>query len=118
MIKILVVDDEEHIRNLISIVLTNAGYDVVTAKDGEDGLNKFNELSFDLVITDLLMPKLNGDEIARHVHKSGRRVPIIGITGTPWDIDLSYFDIVINKPFALEAFIETIREMANSRKII
>jgi CheY-like chemotaxis protein len=116
MIRILVVDDEEHIRNLISIILTNAGYDVVTAKDGEEGLRRFNESHFDLVITDIIMPKHNGDEIARHVHKSGRSIPIIGITGTAWGVDRSYFDLIIDKPFALQEFIGCINDMINARR--
>jgi len=116
MIRILVVDDEEHIRNLISIILTNAGYDVVTARDGEEGLRRFNESCFDLVVTDIIMPKYNGDEIARHIHNSGKKIPVVGITGTAWDVDRSYFDIIINKPFALEEFVGCIKEIAGAKK--
>ena len=116
MIKILVVDDEEHIRNLISIILTSAGYDVVTAKDGEEGLRRFNESCFDLVVTDIIMPKYNGDEIARHIRNSGKNIPVVGITGTSWDIDRSCFDIIIDKPFTLDEFIECIKEIAGDKK--
>ena len=111
MSKILVIDDEEEIRNTISMFLTFVGYDVVTAKDGEEGVKKFDESLFDIVITDLSMPKCNGDEVARHVHKSGRKIPVVVITGTPWDIDLSVFDRVIDKPFLFEEFIECIESV-------
>jgi len=113
--KVLVVDDEEHIRNLISIILTNAGHEVVTATDGEEGLIRFDESLFDLVVTDIVMPKYNGDEIARHIHESGRNVPVIGITGTAWDVDRTFFNIVINKPFALDEFIGCIKEISEGR---
>jgi DNA-binding response OmpR family regulator len=94
--------------------LTTAGYDVVTANDGEEGLRMFYESSFDAVITDLLMPKFNGDEVARHVRNTGKNIPVIGVTGTPWDIDRSCFDIVISKPFTYEEFKKCIKEVMNT----
>lgn len=104
MTKILVVDDDKNIRNLISLYLTTACYDVETAIDGEEGLKKFDGSSFDAVITDFVMPKFNGAEIAQHVRNTGRNIPVICITGRSWDIDSSCFDIVINKPFSFEEF--------------
>jgi DNA-binding response OmpR family regulator len=102
MPKILVVDDDKNIRNLVSLYLTTASYDVETAIDGEEGLKKFDGSSFDAVITDFEMPKFNGDEIARYVRNTGKNIPVICITGTSLDIDHSCFDIVINKPFSFK----------------
>jgi|WetSurSiteA1Bulk_404760.scaffolds.fasta_scaffold59746_1 CheY-like chemotaxis protein len=118
MSKILVIDDGESIRDLISGLLTNAGHDVVTAKDGEEGLKRFNESYFDLVITDLVMPKCNGDEVARHVHNAGRKIPVVGITATPWEVDQNYFDVVIEKPFTLEEFTECIKSIIQDGKSV
>jgi len=102
MPKILVVDDDKNIRKLVSYYLTTARYDVETAIDGEEGLKKFDGSSFDAVITDFVMPKFNGAEIAQHVRNTGRNIPVICITGRSGDIDRSCFDIVINKPFSFE----------------
>ncbi len=88
----------------MSLYLTTARYDVETAIDGEEGLRKIDGASFDAVIKDFLMPKFNGDEIARHVRKTGKNIPVICMTGTSWDIDRSCFDIVINKPFSFDEF--------------
>jgi DNA-binding response OmpR family regulator len=111
--KILLIDDDEELLDLISMVLMDAGHYVVTARDGEEGIKKFNELYFDVVVTDLMMPLCNGDEVARHVRKAGRNIPVIGITGTPWDIELGYFDIILKKPFALKILVENIKEVMN-----
>jgi DNA-binding response OmpR family regulator len=114
MPKILLVDDDKHIRNLVSLYLTTARYEVETAIDGEEGLRKFDGSSFDAVITDFVMPKFNGDEVARHVRNTGRNIPVICITGTAWDIDHSCFDIVINKPFSFEELNKCLKFMIKS----
>jgi CheY-like chemotaxis protein len=111
MPKILVVDDGETIRNLISDILTNADFDVVTAKDGEEGFKRFNESCFDLVITDLVMPKCDGNEMAKNIRNAERNIPIVGITSTPGDFDQNYFDVVIEKPFSLEEFTKCIKSI-------
>jgi len=109
MPKILVIDDGDTVRNLISELLINAGYDVVTAKDGEEGLNRFDETHFDLVITDLVMPKYDGNEIAKRIRRSKKNIPVIGITATPGDFDKNYLDLVIEKPFSLEELTKCIK---------
>jgi CheY-like chemotaxis protein len=111
MPKILVIDDGETIRNLISDLLTNDGYEVVTAKDGEEGLKRFSESHFDLVITDLVMPKFDGNEIAKKVRNTARNIPVIGITATPGDFDKNYLDVVIEKPFSLEELTKCIKSI-------
>ncbi|MBN1627060.1 MAG: response regulator [Deltaproteobacteria bacterium] len=105
MNKVLVVDDEEDIRVLLSTFLITAGYDVVTAKDGEEGIRLFDQSGFDIVITDLAMPLYDGNEVARYIRNNVRRIPVIGISGTPEDMDRDIFDIVLEKPFSLEELI-------------
>jgi DNA-binding response OmpR family regulator len=109
MIKILVIDDEEEVLKTIALVLQSAGYHAVKAANGEEGIKAFNEFSFDMVITDFFMPLANGDEVARHVRNAGKGVPIIGMTGTPEEMDRTCFDKVLEKPFLFEELIKSIK---------
>ena len=61
--RVMVVDDEENIREVLSNYLENMNYDVVTAIDGQEALNKYKKGEFDLVISDLLMPNIDGLEL-------------------------------------------------------
>jgi|WetSurMetagenome_2_1015567.scaffolds.fasta_scaffold144698_3 CheY-like chemotaxis protein len=109
MLKILLIDDEEEVLNTIARILLTVGHNVVKARNGKEGISRFDEQPFDLVITDLFMPLANGDEVARYVSTSGKRVPVIGITGTPKDMDRTSFDKVLEKPFMFEDLIESIK---------
>lgn len=79
--KILVVDDEKNIREGLKIALEDEGYDVVTATDGTDGLNKAFNDKIDLVITDLRMPGLSGEDLLREVITKTPGVSVIVLTG-------------------------------------
>jgi two-component system, OmpR family, response regulator VicR len=117
MRRILVVDDEEGILKIISLMLEKAGYEVVTAGNGADGIQTFNDSPFDVVITDLLMPGINGDELARYVRNvMSKDIPIIGITGTPWCADLNCFDLVMKKPFSINKLVENVRKLEGVRE--
>ena len=72
MPNILVIDDEKSIRQLVSLALTNAGYRVETAPSGEEGIDKYRQNAFDVVITDIKMPGICGEEVARRINKSNR----------------------------------------------
>ena len=63
--KILVVDDDTNICELLRLYLTKEGYQVTTANDGEEGLEKFNQLKPDMVLLDVMMPKMDGLEVCR-----------------------------------------------------
>jgi len=78
--KILVVDDSEGTRNLCSKILEKEGYAVQTAGNGEEALKLVGENSFDLVVTDLMMPVMDGMELLEQVKKSNPRIPVIIIT--------------------------------------
>ncbi len=81
--RILVVDDEESIRDLLKLVLTGEGYSVVTASGGEEAIGYLEAQRFDLVITDLVMPTVNGVEVLRAAKRIAPNFPVIVITGYP-----------------------------------
>ncbi|HPP86590.1 MAG TPA: response regulator [bacterium] len=82
MAKVLVIDDSELVRNFHSYILRSEKFEVVTANDGVEGLEKFFSDKFDLVIVDLNMPRLDGYEVVRQIRDSedDEEVPIIVIS--------------------------------------
>ena len=104
MAKVLVVDDEANLRKVLATMLRRTGYDVTVAADGEQGLAEFLKSGADIVVTDLVMPKMGGMELLRSVNSSNPDVPVIIITahGTVDSaveaIKLGAFDY-ITKPF-------------------
>ncbi len=78
--RLLIVDDDERARVLLGRFLEVEGYQVDTAKDGADGLTKFEEGSFDLIITDLRMPNMGGIELLKHIQAKGGDTILIFIT--------------------------------------
>lgn len=109
---ILVIDDEQGISDLIREALSRFGYMVKTASNGQQGLQRLEETDFDLVVTDMNMPDLNGAFIVRHVRRSSRpRTPVIGISGTPWLLQGVDCDAVLPKPFHLQDLVDTIKRL-------
>ena len=78
---ILVIDDDEDILELIERHLSNKGYEVVTAYDGEQALPLLEKVKFDLVITDLKMPKIDGMEVLRRVKEKDPHIEVVILTG-------------------------------------
>ncbi len=110
MSRILVIDDEVSISELIREVLMGHGYSVETAANGKEGMRLISEFKFDLIVTDMCMPDMNGSSIVSHVRNSNRhRTPIIGISGTPWMLEGVACDEVLTKPFSLKVLAETVR---------
>ena len=86
MKKILVVDDEKPISEIVKYNLVKEGYEVFTAYDGEEALEKVEEVEPDLIILDLMLPKMDGLEVAREVRKT-HDMPIIMVTAKDSEID-------------------------------
>lgn len=78
--KILVVDDEEHVRKVLSVMLKRAGYEVATAEDAESAVNKVDSTIFDVVLCDIRLPKSNGFEILKKVKEISPDTSVIMIT--------------------------------------
>jgi CheY-like chemotaxis protein len=106
-LKILVVDDDENIREVLSDLLLLEGYEILLAEDGEQALLIFEEILPDVVITDLGMPGISGWEVARRIKSKDPSKKVIVISG--WGATLqkdqleeNYVDQVLPKPFHLE----------------
>lgn len=109
MASILVIDDEEILLGMFTNVLERSGHHVHCAENGKKGIQIFESESFDLVITDMVMPVMDGREVARHIRSSNKReTPVIGMSGTPWMLNQNQFDEVLIKPFLLEELTDKI----------
>jgi DNA-binding response OmpR family regulator len=106
--RILLVDDEQSIQTLLSYPLRKDGYDVVHAADGQEALLRFDDEPFDLVVLDLMLPRIDGLEVCRRL-RSRSSVPIIMLTAKSEEIDKVVglelgADDYITKPFSLREF--------------
>ena len=101
--KILVVDDEKQIRNLLDIYLSNEGYKVVKASDGEEALNILESDNIQLIVLDIMMPKMDGIEVCRKVREK-LSIPILMLSAKSEDMDkiqgiMTGADDYMTKPF-------------------
>jgi DNA-binding response OmpR family regulator len=109
MFRVLIIDDEEDIVALLRYTLERAFYDVEVAKDGLEGLKKFQNTHFDAVITDIKMPVLDGYHVAHHIRSSDRScTPIIAISGTRLTVSNGAFNSVLLKPFSLNKLLKLV----------
>ncbi|MFN3918081.1 MAG: response regulator transcription factor [Flavobacteriales bacterium] len=104
MKKILVVEDEAHVVSFIKKGLTEEGYDVTVALDGNSGLHLFQHNSFDLIVLDIMLPGLNGIEVCKEIRKTNNTVPVLFLSalGTSENIVLGLeigADDYLVKPF-------------------
>src|SRR5947208_5338944 len=106
--RILLVDDEQAVQKLLTYPLRKEGYEVVEARDGQEALDRFGEERFDLVVLDIMLPKLDGIEVCRRL-RSHSQVPIIMLTAKGDEVDKVVglemgADDYITKPFSLREF--------------
>jgi len=125
--RVLVVDDNDSVREVLSWILSAMELDVITARDGREGLTLFREYVFDIILTDLNMPEMDGLSMARHIKKRSPHTPIILITGEINEISEirkstiplgSQVDTVLFKPFRMVDIEKAVQEAlgkANSR---
>lgn len=105
---VLVVDDEPSVRDLVWVLLSRMGHRVETAGNGNEALGKIEDFQFDLVFTDLSMPEMNGDQLAREIKKRRPHLPIVLLTGQKPEIISPEFSLVLTKPFSGSQLRETI----------
>jgi CheY-like chemotaxis protein len=117
-VMILLVEDEEPIQQFIGDLLQEEGYEVHCADHGAQALEIANQAPPDLVLTDLMMPIMNGAELCRHLRsqESTRGVPIIVMSAAGREqADDSGADAFIGKPFDLDALLELVSQYAAIR---
>ncbi len=123
MASILIIDDERAIRNVLKDILGNEGYKVDEAADGEEGLKKFLATTFDLVLCDIKMPKIDGIEFLQKATEANPDVPVIMISGhgnieTAVDaVKKGAFDY-ISKPPDLNRLLITIRNAMDKNNLV
>ncbi len=115
---ILVADDETHILHVVSLKLKNAGYRVLTARDGQEALELAQQEKPDLLITDYHMPQLNGIELCRRLKldPATSHIPAIMLTARgyelePADTEQSGILRMLSKPFSPRHLLSTVEEV-------
>ena len=120
--RILLVDDDPLVQRVTSLTLQNLGYDVLTACDGEEGLSKAEKERPDLILLDIMMPKLSGFEVCKRVKADPKTRDIIVIMVTalnePSDIERAAecgTDDYISKPVDRKALVDLVRNLLKAR---
>lgn len=113
--RFLLVDDEPSLRRLAEIGLTEAGFTVTQAIDGQEGWERLSLGDFDVLITDLDMPRLNGLELVRRLRDEGYDLPVIVVTGStalnsPSDVPELRLHAVLHKPYVLSDLVSAAEE--------
>ena len=113
--RILIVDDEVDVTGIFTLLLDMHGYDVTSATNGQDGLASAHSAPPDLVLTDLMMPVMDGIELARALRDDAATVaiPIVLMSGAPGKAGSAdvRFDAILSKPILFERLLETIRRL-------
>jgi CheY-like chemotaxis protein len=119
--KVLVVDDDDVIRQLISVNLQLEGFDVHTAVDGVDCLEQVREICPDVITLDVMMPRLDGWEVATRLRADPEtaKIPIVLLTARAQESDMRRgtrigVDAYLTKPFDPDELIATVRRLADS----
>jgi CheY-like chemotaxis protein len=116
--KILIVDDEQHILQVLSLKLRNCGYEISTAIDGEDALHQVKSNPPDVIISDVQMPYMNGLEFASALSQdpTTAHIPVVILTARGHTLETSDTDIpnvkkVLSKPFSPRGIAELVAEL-------
>ena len=113
---VLVIDDERMIRDMLSKALGRLDYVVDTAESASGGMLKFDQKFYDLVITDVRMPGVDGHSVVNYIRHSQREsTPVIGVSGTPGLLQNGKFDDVLHKPFTMNALIEKVTHLTKAK---
>ena len=121
--RILIVDDDDEIRELLEFDIASSGYFVDTAKDGLEGLNKALNNTYDLILLDVMMPKMNGFEVCKNIRQAKLAVPILMLTakGTIDDKTVGFdsgADDYLVKPFDIQEVLLRIRVLLRRNEVI
>jgi len=119
--RVLIAEDDSAVREFVSRALAHGGHDVATANDGLEALSLLDGETFDLLLTDIVMPNLDGIALALKVAKEYPRMPVLLMTGyaaerqRAHNLDVLIHD-VITKPFTLRQICDAAEEALAARK--
>jgi DNA-binding response OmpR family regulator len=119
---VLVVDDDEGILDIVGYTLRAEGFDVETAGDGELALELANRHPYDVVVLDLMLPRLSGTEVCRRLRAAGNAVPILMLTARDAEVDRVVglevgADDYVTKPFSTAELVSRIRAILRRREL-
>jgi DNA-binding response OmpR family regulator len=115
---VLAIDDEKAILDMLKRALILFGYRVEIASTGEEGIEKFANTNFDIVVTDVLMPGIDGVGVLKYIRNSNRAdTPVIGISGTPWLLQNEKFDLVLDKPFSIKTLVASVKQFTQKKEV-
>lgn len=122
-LKVLIVEDEDLIREVIVINLSRAGYDVFQAANGEDGIDKFNSVKPEVVLLDINLPGMDGFEVCRRIREKAPTAGIIMLTARSQEADRigglkSGADDYITKPFSPAELVARVEALARRLAIV
>lgn len=117
----MVVDDEAGIRDLLSEVLSVKGFDVTSARDGMESLKYMMTKNFDLIITDINMPRLNGIELLKKMKEAGRKEKVVIMTGSAFDSsgiakEIPFVCFQLKKPFKMDDFLQVVSTVLKTKR--
>jgi len=112
--RVFIIDDEPAILRTLKMQLQRLGCLVETANSGIEAIQKLKGNSFDLIITDIKMPGISGEQVLEFAKSSyDSTIPVVGISGTPWLLSHSDFDAILPKPFTKKDLGLTLSKVLN-----
>jgi DNA-binding NtrC family response regulator len=119
MARILVIDDEDSMLEILQEMLEDAGYEVVCASDGEEGVRLYHEAPTDLIVTDIVMPKKDGVAVVWELRADYPEAKILAMTGyDPVALPITEQLGVVatfKKPFKMQEFLKAVRDILEER---
>ena len=117
--KILLIEDMKGVRDSLDVILTIQGYHVEFAENGNEGLEKAQSTKYDLIITDILMPELDGTEVIIKLREFGNETPVLAISAGGDGVSASQAltlaiqkaNAVLEKPFSKEELLDQIKQL-------
>jgi DNA-binding response OmpR family regulator len=118
---ILVVDDEPDMLDMLTFVLTREGYLVIPASDGHDAIGMLDRADCELVLTDIMMPRMDGVQLASEIRGRAELadVPILALSALPEatvNAMSNDFDVILRKPFMIEDLLGRVRKLVGPRE--
>lgn len=123
MARVLIIDDDAPIRDVLRQLLNREGYETVEAGDGREGVQYSQAASMDVIILDMLLPEQNGLEVIRELREVDPAVPIIAISGCGHTGPLDFFRVAetcgaqrtFQKPFPLRELLQAVRDLTQGK---